>query len=122
MTSKNTPKAAVNTEETVEETTVPQQAAGSEPKEKVTVLKGKSEDGKDAIFVSYDDEVDNSFKGKFLRTIRNKKVLAGLGTVAAIAIFGIVKGLMSEDDVTVTTEKDDEGHITSVTVTTNDTE
>lgn len=97
MTSnKNSATAkATETESAPEaEASVPQQNTG----EKVTVLKGRSEDGKDAIFISEEDrdgEVDNSVKGKFLQVIRNKKVLAGLGTVAAIAIFAIAKGMMA---------------------------
>lgn len=125
-TSKNTAKTAVNATEAEEkaEATVPsQQKTG----EKVTILKGHGgENGeKDAIIISEmngmdEDEVDNSVKSKFLSVIRNKKVLAGLGTVAAIAIFAIAKGMMSEDDVTITTETDEDGEVTSVTVTNND--
>lgn len=111
-------KAAETTEATEAEASVPQQNTG----EKITVLKGRSEDGKDAIIVSEADEEQVGMVDKFKSMIRNKKVLAGLGTVAAIAIFAIAKGMLSEDDVIITTETDEDGEVTSVAVTNPDTE
>lgn len=123
-TSKNTAKAATDTTATeaaeAAEANVPQQNTG----EKITVLKGRGgETGdKDAVIIS---EEEPGKLDKFKSLLRDKKVLAGLGTMAAIAIFALAKGLMAgkiEDDVTITTETDEDGDVTSVTVTNNDTE
>jgi hypothetical protein len=90
-----TAKAADATEVTEAEASVPQQNTG----EKVTILKGRSEDGKDAIIISPEDEEQTGVVDKFKSLIRNKKVLAGLGTVAAIAVFALVKGLAADSTV-----------------------
>ena len=102
-TSKNAAKSTADTTATeVPETTeasVPQQNTG----EKVTVLKGRGgETGeKDAVIIS---EEEPGKLDKFKSLIRNKKVLAGLGTVAAIAIFALAKGMMSGSDEEIVDE------------------
>ncbi|HVH54210.1 MAG TPA: hypothetical protein VNA32_08790 [Actinomycetota bacterium] len=104
MTSKNTSaKAAADTTaaETTEptEASVPQQNTG----DKVTVLKGRGgETGdKDAVVIS---EEEPGKLDKFKSLFRDKKVLAGLGTVAAIAIFAIAKSMMAGSDEEIVDE------------------
>ena len=109
MTSKNsTPKADETAGVAEAEASVPQQNSGTE--DKVTVLKGRSEDGKDAIFIG---EVDNSLKGKFNRLIRNKKVLAGVGGVAALVVVAIIKSALgaksTEFEYTIVDQVEPEG-------------
>jgi hypothetical protein len=122
MTSKNNSPKDTETVEAVEaEASVPQQSTSTT--DKVTVLKGRGEGGKDAIIIS-EGEVDNSMKAKFNRLIRNKKVLAGVGAVAGLVVIAIAKSMMAgnyEDDVIITTETDEDGNVTSVTVSNPDT-
>lgn len=94
MTSKNSAQKTDNVEGVEAEASVPQQNGGTD---KVTVLKNRSEDGKDAIIVS-DGEVDNSLKGKLNRLIRNKKVLAGVGAVAGLVVIAIIKSAVGANN------------------------
>jgi hypothetical protein len=118
-TSKNTAKAAADTTATeapeTTEASVPQQNTG----DKVTVLKGRGgETGdKDAVVIS---EEEPGKLDKFKSLLRDKKVLAGLGTVAAIAIFALAKSMMAgSDEETVdepaTTDNDTEDEASSDT-------
>jgi hypothetical protein len=96
MTSKNNSPKAEETVEAVEaEASVPQQSTSAT--DKVTVLKGRGEGGKDAIIIS-EGEVDNSLKGKFNRLIRNKKVLAGVGAVAGLVVVAIIKSAVGANN------------------------
>lgn len=110
MTSKNSTPKTENVEGVEAEASVPQQSTSVT--DKVTVLKGVGEDGKDAIIVS-EGEVDNSVKGKFNRLIRNKKVLAGVGAVAGLVVVAIIKSAMgaksTEFEYTIVDQVEPEG-------------
>jgi hypothetical protein len=119
MTSKNsTPKTTESVEGVEAEASVPQQSTSTT--DKVTVLKGRSEDGKDAIVIG---EVDNSMKGKFNRLIRNKKVLAGVGAVAGLVVIAIIKSAVgannTEFEYTVAEQVEPEGDDEADTETTD---
>jgi ABC-type branched-subunit amino acid transport system substrate-binding protein len=94
MTANRTSKAADSTETDGAEASVPQQNAGSE---KVTVI-GKTEDGKRVIVVEDDTEKTTAVE-KFKNLLRNKKVLAGLGTVATIVVIALIRNSGSSTDV-----------------------
>jgi ABC-type branched-subunit amino acid transport system substrate-binding protein len=95
MTANRTSKAADSTETDGAEASVPQQNAGSE---KVTVI-GKTEDGKRVIVVEDEDTEKTTAVEKFKNLLRNKKVLAGLGTVATIVVIALIRNSGSTTDV-----------------------
>jgi hypothetical protein len=94
MTSKNSTSKTNESEVAEAEASVPQQSTSAT--DKVTVLKGRGEDGKDAIIIG--EEIDNSVKAKFNRLIRNKKVLAGVGAVAGLVVIAIIKSAVGANN------------------------
>jgi hypothetical protein len=94
MTSKNSTSKTNESEVAEAEASVPQQSTSAT--DKVTVLKGRGEDGKDAIIIG--EEIDNGMKAKFNRLIRNKKVLAGVGAVAGLVVIAIIKSAVGANN------------------------